>query len=285
MLTRRGATLVELMVAMSLAAIVLAAATASLVRQRSQADGSTARLRGESQIRGALAQLPQALQGLSAADGDLAAGEARDTALQLRMVVASGVACDSATGAAVLSADDSSSDHETGFATSPHPGDMLWWRAPGAATWAARRITDVQGVSGACLVSGPTVRPLLRMGLSASDTVSRDAVIRLTRQVRYSLYHAGDGTWQLGIAEWSDVLHAFAPPQPVAGPFARAAGQGTQSGFRYFDDAGSELLPSSQGVDVARVARVRFTIVARRTSDKTAANEMDSVDVAVQHAP
>ena len=238
-------------------------------------------------MRAALAELSQALDGLSSAAGDLTAGEARDTALQLRAVVGNAVACDSAMGRAILVADDTSADRASGTATAPRVGDTLWWRGPDDSVWTARRIVDVATATGACAAIGTLVRPLLHVAFASPDTVPRAAPLRLTRQMRYSVYRAGDGTWQLGVAEWSDVLHAFAPPQPVAGPFTRAAVQGVRTGFRYFGADGSELAAAEQGVEVARVARVRMTLVsAEPQADGPAAPlRRDSVDVGVQHAP
>lgn len=285
MLTRRGTTLVELLVAMTVAAVVLGAAGATLARQRQDSLRTSSRASAEWQLRAALAQIPAALAGLSPAAGDLAAGEARDTALQLRVAVVQGVACDSTAGQVILSASDTGSDRETAVVAAPRVGDTLWWLPPGAASWSARRLVAIGGGSGPCARDGAGSRALLRLGFSSPDTVPRDAPVRLTRQVRYSFYHAADGSWQLGIAEWSDVLHDFAGPQPVAGPFLLAA-EGGHTGFRYFSASGAELPVTSHGADVASVARLRLTVIAPAKVRGASPNVVrDSVDVALLHAP
>ena len=286
-LSRRGASLVELLVAMTLAAVILGAGTTTVLRQRRVADDHAARARAESQLRAALGELQSTLEGLSPSAGDLAAGEARDTAIQLRIVVATAIACDSSAGQVILAADDTSSGRASGFAAAPRVGDSVWWHLPGTSGWTARRVTDTSASSGVCEIAGADAQPTLRLVFASTDTVPRGAPIRITRQTRFSFYHAGDGTWQLGIAEWSDVWHAFAPPQPVAGPFTHIAPAGARTGFRYFDAAGAELLPGVNGADVASIARVRVNVIAPvpAPGGSHVVYRQDSVDVALNHVP
>jgi hypothetical protein len=268
---------------MLIAGIALGAATATVMHQAREGGVALARSRAESQARAALALVPSALAGLSPAAGDLVAGEARDTALQLRVAMAQGVACDSTTGIVMLSVADSGTDHSTALASAPKAGDSLWWWPPGGASWNVRRVTSVSSGTATCAADGPGTRPVLRIGFGTPDTVPARAPVRVTRQARYSFYRAGDGTWQLGLAEWSDVLHAFAPPQPVAGPFLLAAG--TRSGFRYFDAAAAELSTSGQGAEANQVVRIRVTVVTSAgPTGTTPGTYRDSVDIAFGHA-
>jgi type II secretory pathway pseudopilin PulG len=286
-LTRRGATLVELLVAMALSTVVLGAASSSLMRQRRTSDLQLSRARTESQLRAAIAALQVALEGMSPAAGDLAAGEARDTAVQLRTMIGSAIACDSAVGRVTIAADDTSGDRVSGLAAAPKIGDTLWWHVPGSPGWIARKVTDVSSAVSICAVGLPEPQALLRLGFALPDTVPKGAPVRITRVSRYTFYHAGDGSWQLGISEWSDMLRAFAPPQPVAGPLARTAPDGTRTGLRYFDLLGGELHDAGQGVDVMRVARVRVTLVVPEgaTSVQDASLRRDSVDIALGRGP
>lgn len=287
MLARRGATLVELIVALALAAVVLSAATGTFVRQRRGASAHASRTRGESQLRAALGELQAAFGGVQPAAGDLVTGEARDTAVQLRTLVASAVACDSGAGQAIIAADDTSTARMSGLASAPRTGDTLWWRGPGEQTWTARRVAIIATSVGACTIAGGAPQPLLRLAFASPDTVPRGVPLRLTRPERFSFYRGGDGSWQLGIAEWSEVLHAFAPPQPVAGPFTRVTPDGTRTGIRYFDASGAELSMEAPGVTVTSVARVRITVVAPILESPGAptAYRRDSVDVALAHGP
>lgn len=287
MLARRGVTLVELMIAILLAAVVLTAATGTFLRQRRASADHAARARAESQLRAALGALQAALAGLSTSAGDLLAGEARDTAMQLRLLVASAVACDSGAGQATVLADDTSAARASGFASAPRIGDTLWWRVSGEPSWSARRVAVIATGVGACPAVGAAPRPLLRLAFASPDTVPRGVPLRLTRQERYSFYRAGDGSWQLGISAWSDLLHAFAPPQPVAGPFRLSALDGIRTGMRYFDASGVELSMGPSGVPVTGVARVRITVIApvAPSAGSSAEYRRDSLDVALGHAP
>lgn len=286
-LNRHGVTLVELLVATTLAGVVIGAASSSLLRQQRSSDALDSRARAESQERAAIGELEMVLEGLSPAAGDLAAGQARDTAIQLRTVIASAIACDTSVGQATITADDTSDLRAGGIAAAPRIGDTLWWHAPGAPGWTARRVTDVSSATGVCHLAPPESQALLRLGFALPDSVPIGAPVRITRVARYSFYRAGDGSWQLGIAEWSDILRAFAPPQPVAGPFVRSAPDGGLTGLRYFDAAGGELRDAGQGIDVARVARVRVSLVAVDRASRAHAGTLrrDSVDVALGRRP
>ena len=282
---RVGVTLVELLVALALVTVVLGAASSSLLRQGRDSNAHRSRVRAESQLRAALGEMRVALEGLSSAAGDLAVGQVRDTAIQLRSVVGNAVACDGTAGQVTLTADDTSEKRAAGLSVAPRAGDTLWWHPPGGSGWVSRRIVSVSGGTGVCAFGGAGTQALLRLGLASPDTVPRGAPLRITRQARYSVYRGGDGTWQLGISEWSDVLHAFAPPQPVAGPFTMLAAGGCHTGFRYFDAAGAELRDTGQGIDVGRMAIVRVTIVAPAGPAGSPAGVMrcDSLDVAIGH--
>jgi prepilin-type N-terminal cleavage/methylation domain-containing protein len=286
-LARRGTTLVELMVALVLAAIVLGAATGTFARQRRGASDHASRARAESQIRAALGELQVALAGVTPSAGDLSPGEARDTAMQLRTAVGSAVACDSAAGQAIVAANDTSATRTSGFASSPRMGDTLWWRVVGDSSWTARRIAVVATTTGTCAMAGATPQTLLRLAFVTPDTVPRGVPLRVTRQERLSFYHASDGSWQLGLSEWSDVLHSFVPPQPVAGPFRIVAPGGARTGMRYFDAGGAELSVGGAAVPVSSVARVRFTVVAPfgQSGGLPGAYRRDSLDVALGHGP
>lgn len=285
MLSRHGASLLELLVAMALAAIVLATATSSLLHQQHSAAAEGARARDESQLRAGLAGLAATLAGLSPAAGDLAAGEARDTAIQVRIAVASAFACDDAVGQASFAAGDSGARVLTGLATTPKAGDTLWWYGGDGAGWSARRIGEVSEETAVCALAGRGTSPAIRLALLGADSVHRGAPLRITRQVRYSLYHAGDGSWQFGLSEWSETTQRFAPPQPVAGPFLRTAPGGGRTGFRYFDAAGTELPAEAQAADPTRVVRMRLTAFAvgslRAFGGFTHA---DSIDVSLERA-
>jgi hypothetical protein len=268
-----------LLVALTLAAIVLATATGSLLRQQRTASALSASVAGESQAQAATLALSSGLAGLAPASGDLAQGEARDSSLQLRAVILTGFACADASGQVAVGG--ASVEDSTSASLSPaHVGDSLWWYAGAPAVWKARLVTHVAS-SAHCANTGAHSAELLSIG--GSDTIPRAAPIRVTRQTRYVVYRGGDGTWQLGVREWSDAAARFASVEPVAGPFLRRTASGSRTGFRYFDAGGLELPPDA-GIDVARVARIRVTVLRANFAVAAGRVQSDSVDVAVQGA-
>lgn len=277
--TRRGATLAELVAALTLAAIVLGTATSSVLRQQRSASRLVNEAAGDAQVRAALGSLVAELGALSAGLGDLVPGEASDTAVQLRGVVAGGLSCADAVGSASFAPEWESP--AAGAPVLAREGDSLWWYGGEPAAWRGRRIAAVDSVVGACpLVSLPAVT-LRRVIVAEADSVPYGALLRVTRPIRYAFYRGGDGTWQLGVREWVAAGGRFAGPQPVAGPFLLRAGS-LRTGFRFFDAAGEELGAGGGGVAADRVARVRVTvIVAARSGAGAGAARADSVDVAL----
>lgn len=281
-LRRSGLTLVELVVAVVLAAIILGAATASSMRQQHSHAGILSTTDTDAQIRAATLVLAGQLELLDPLAGDLVQGEAEDTAMQVRAPVAQSLACRREVGAVTLVPGVPGSIVLGGSVSTPRAGDTLWWLADSA--WRASKIAGVNSVTVTCagvLGVGRTVQALL----SGTDTVDAGSPIRVTRQTRYSIYRASDGTYQLGIREWSDSTHRFSAPQPVAGPLLPRRGA-RRTGFRYFDAGGAELTLAAGPIDVATVARIRISaqsIVAVRTSAQDSVR-VDSVDVALHHA-
>jgi type II secretory pathway pseudopilin PulG len=284
---RRATSLVELLVAITLCAVVLGTAASSVLRQQRAARRIAGMEVGAAQGGAASSLLLAELADLMPSAGDLVAGEARDTALQLRAPIASGVACDSAVGRTRLALSDGD-DLALGGVSSPlRAGDSLWWYSDESTSWRARRVTDVQSVTAPCPFSMNAPRRALRLELADADTIPAGALLRVTRPFRYVIYRSGDGSWQLGLREWSDATQRFAPPQPIAGPFARRLVSGVRTGFRYFDAEGWELPEGQSGAEVGRIARIRITAAALVRGALAGGDSLyaDSADVALQRQP
>lgn len=282
MTSRRATTLVELIVALTLAALVLGVATTSLLRQQRVARRVNTFGAGESQLRAAFGVVVAGLSGLAASAGDVAAGEASDTALQVRSLVADGLACDTSAGAVALAPIPGESG--AGGGPTPRPGDSLWWYSGSAAGWRARLVTGATVGGSGCPLFGGAAQPDARLTFAGADTVERGSPLRVTRPARFVFYRSGDGSWQLGLREWSEPTRRFAAPQPIAGPFVRRQAPFDRSGFRYFDRDGAELPAGMTGADVARIARIRITAltvdgIAHAAGDSV---RRDSLDVALQ---
>ena len=278
---KRGATLVELLVALTLGALVMGAATISMLRQQKNATRVRATSETDLQLTAATRVIGDQLSALEQA-ADLAAGEASDTALQFRAPIVASLACTASSGMVTI-AGDTATVPVAGSAASPKAGDSLWWR--GDSLWNGTLITAVSSSSITC--SNPITRlsATQKLTLARPDTVPVAAALRVTRQTRYALYKASDGTWQLGFRESTGIPARFAAPQPVIGPLIPTLGS-RRTGFRYFDDADNELLPGGGSAPTARIARIRLTSFAILGAHSAGQDSVraDSIDVALRHA-
>jgi hypothetical protein len=257
-LTRRGSSLVELVVALTLTAVVLGAATSSTLQQQRAARSMAAGAATGTQLRPGTAALATQLALLG--PDDLVPAELSDSTLQFREVVATGIACDTAVAEAMLGARDGSLPLG-GVAAPVRAGDTLWWYA--GESWRRARVTDSSPVRTRC---GPTPIDVegMRLRVAGSDTILGSVPLRVTRQERLVIYRGGDGAWMLGLREWSVDASQMAAPQPIAGPFVRRTAKGERTGFRYFDGDGAELWPDRDPARGADVRRVRITLLALR---------------------
>lgn len=290
---RRGATLIELTIALGVASVVLGIVASISVREQRVFSDLANQVALSGQLREAVAILPTDLRVASPAAGDITPGEARDTSLQLRATLASAVLCDTSNGAFVLPpvANDVAS-FASGI-SSIQIGDTAWLygATDSAAMWSPYRVASVgSAASGQCAAVGPMLDAVSRTrgrttivldnGPSPAGAFIGHAV-RFTRLLRYSLYHASDGAWYVGERDWNSATHRFNSIQPVAGPMISAARGGLQ--FQYLDSLGQSLSPplsDASGVALVRIIlrgetrdRARALAVARdigkRTPDST----------------
>jgi prepilin-type N-terminal cleavage/methylation domain-containing protein len=280
---RSGVTLAELLVALTLSGIVLGTATSSLMRQQRTAAVVNGSAAVAAQLRAATGALAAELGPLGSGSGDLVAEEASDTTIGLRTLVTSDASCDNAVGGVTFAGADGELVREGGHV--PHAGDSLWWYVDAATGWRGREIIASGIVTAPCLLTGMPARASWRVQVAGADSIPFGAFLRVTRRSRYAFYRSGDGSWQLGLQEWVPETARLAPPQPVAGPFVVRA-QGDRSGFRYLDRNGAEIPSTDVAREIARVARVRMTVVMRvgTTSASGRGWARDSVDVALQPA-
>ena len=240
---RRGFTLVELLVAMVVAGVVLTLLTLTGLRQQRLLSDlfEDASLAG--QLREASALLTTDTRALGAAAGDLR--DARDTALEARSTIATGVVCDTAGGSLVLAPATTDAGTYTSYATSILAGDTVWlYTARDAADpWTPRTVVSVAGAApGQCAAGGPWLAPdvALRARIaiaidSAPTALAIGRPLRVTRSVRLSLYRSSAGSWNLGERDWNPSTQRFNTIQPIAGPFLSAGAMGIS--FDYLDTA------------------------------------------------
>jgi hypothetical protein len=259
-LRRRGTSLVELVVALSLTGLVLATAGSSLLRQQRGFRWIGDVTGVESQMRPLAQTLSAELALLDPTVGDIAPGQASDSTLQLRATVASSLACDSATSAVTLVPESATGVATSGSARAAAVGDSLWFLSDSLG-WQARRITAVSRVTTGCRSPAASNAATIRLTLDAPIDAPAATPIRVTRQERYLVYRASDGAWYFGVSDWSVATGRFASPQPIAGPFLRSTSDGARTGFRYFEASGATITPD--GSNERTIARIRVCSASR----------------------
>ena len=303
---RRGFTLLEIVVVLTLLGLVLALVVpigTALQRQLADAGDRAGTLE---RLRDASAILPMDLRALSSPGGEITAAEARDSSLQVQITLAGGVLC-GVTGTSALLALGTRADGTVRPGV-PAVGDTLWvledrdsverWvplaahavgvvpapcgLARGSGTGAVLDTLRVTSVDvGVAL--GDSASPPLSTRDSAIARIGIGAPVRITRPTRYSYYRGADGRWYLGLREWSGTSGSFQIVQPVSGPFrAPAAGQGSGLAFRYFDSTGAAVAPGA--IDTRGIALVELSMhpLVRRTAGSSRPwGATDSFSVAV----
>ncbi len=268
---RRGVTLLELMVAIVIGGLALGLVSAVSVRQqRVFSDLADAAAMG-GQLRDAAAILPIDLRAASAVAGDVRSGEARDTSIELRSTIASGVGCDTSSGHVLLAPPTGGAGTFGSVAVAIQAGDTAWVFTPmdTGDVWRPYRVASATGAAaGQCSPLGPhlsdsAVATAGRIALSLDSPPALAALIgtpvRVTRPFRYSLYRASDGAWYLGARDWNTASSRFNTIQPVSGPFLSAASGGLA--FTYIDSAGRAI--PTPVADTRAVALVGIAVRAQ----------------------
>ncbi|MEO6526289.1 MAG: prepilin-type N-terminal cleavage/methylation domain-containing protein [Gemmatimonadaceae bacterium] len=277
MRTRRGTSLVELVIALALTGIVLAAASGSLLRHQRGVRWVGEVAGAESQLRPLAQMLSAELALLDPATGDLTPGLASDSTVQIRAAIASSLSCDSASGTVTLVPESRSGIALGGSSRAPEVGDSLWFFAD-TLGWQARRITGIARVSASCRSPALPTAAALRLSIAVPMDMPGATPVRITRQERYQLYRSGDGAWYFGLSDWSVATNRFAPPQPIAGPFVRRSAGVVTTGFAFFDATGQSVVPD--GANERTITRVRVRGLASLVARPGDAR-LDSVDVAL----
>jgi prepilin-type N-terminal cleavage/methylation domain-containing protein len=257
LIRRNGFTLVEMVVSLTLTGIVLSLVSAIALRQQRLVDDLAEQRAVSSRLREASSLLPIQLRAASASD----IREASDTSLELRATIANAIVCDTLSSRLVLAPATDDDPRVASFIAPIEAGDSIWLLSNDGleAVWRGARVTDVGlHVPGACHLLGPQ---LSSAGLHASRvTVTLASLpptpiglpVRVTRPVRYSLYHASDGDWYVGQRDWNNALSRFNTIQPIVGPFLKATSAGLV--FRYADTSGASLtVPVTNREGIARI--------------------------------
>ncbi|MGH7672328.1 MAG: prepilin-type N-terminal cleavage/methylation domain-containing protein [Gemmatimonadales bacterium] len=258
MLTRRGFTLVELLVALVLFGVVSTAIYRVLVNNQRIYQAQTQRIDLQQNIRAAVSILPAELRELDAADGDLIAMS--PTAITVRAPRQLGIIC----GAPVIGPLVGNVAPVTMLIRTPLYGSrnlnpatdqlLVYYEGNQGATnddgWLIGSITqDLAAGNCADGFNSPAWQYVasLRFGVNQvaiTGNIPNGAPVRGFEPVTYSVYQAADGRWYLGYQAGGGTT------QPLIGPVRDANGVL----FEYFTSTGAATTVPVQ------VAQIRITL-------------------------
>jgi hypothetical protein len=271
---RRAASLVELLIGLTLATMVILLGTSQIMRQQRAYDDVTSAIDLRARLRDGADVLSADIRG-SYPVGDTFL-VALDTAVEFYSVVGASTLCATPAPNRIILPPDSlpSGRILSAWATPPDTGDYAAIFTDSSAGlgrgWQRARVASV--TTSATAVGCPSSEGLLSSVDAATSartydialeegytaTASRGAPVRIVRRVRYSVYRGGDGKWYLGYRRCSPVCAAI---QPVSGPYQSAVGAPLT--FRYFTSTGTVFSARTPTTDVGRVEIVSRAYYAR----------------------
>ena len=243
-IVRSGTTLVELLVALLVTAVMASATFRLIDRTQRFAQGTALLADQRGQLAGAALALRASIESVASADSEFVA--ASDSAVAYYAPVGHAIACALTSSSVDLAPSAlASAVSLTWWNTSPQPGDAIALFDDGAANgalddrWMRAVVTAVTGLPNACQ-STPFVDSIADAGkvgwrLTISSpvptTVRRGAPVRISRVERFALYRSS-GEWMLGWTEWNPRTATWNVIQPVAGPLLPYAPVGRPSGVQ-----------------------------------------------------
>ena len=291
--SRRGFTLVELIVTLVLLSVVMGALMSVLARQqrfyRSTADIIDAR----NQVRQAIELLPADLRVISSSDTRNGTDfyVATDKAIEFRAITGSSVVCITSISTKITlpPVNLSSGANVTMWSPAPKNTDSVLVYDDSAMVgnaddhWDAYGISSVDslapGAGGSCPLTSLFVRAAdetagrlsyrLNLPNTMSATILPGAPIRIFHTRRYELYQpSASSGWYLGICEYQSPCTTLSP---VSGPYAAYSTTAGSSGisFTYFDSTGTQFTPAATTADRARIWRIRLRARADTRSGVT----------------
>lgn len=282
---RSGFTLIELMVVVTLIAVIGTMLTTLLMRQQrfhravSSVTDARARMRDIATI------LPTDIRSISSAGSDILALSVNS--MQFRAFIGSAILC--RYGAAQIielpPQNLASGNVLTAWITPPVPGDIAFIYDDGLQggnsddSWGMFSITDTTSAAdatwcpaGQFTQAADNAKRRYRLTLNAAPAPNRvklGAPIRFAREVRYSVYQGADNQWYVGYERCTPNAD---PTQPgvcanrevLAGPVLPATNDTLTSGlfFVFYDQVGNRLTDVGQANQIARI-----TVGIRTTSE------------------
>lgn len=249
--SRRGFTLVELLLVVVLLGIIAGGMMGVIVKQQRFYTGSVGVMETHASVREGIGILQNDLHAISPASGDIYA--MTPTSIEFRLTTGASVVCTIAPGRILITIPPTNLANRNGltsWSTPPQMGDSIFvydTSHAGPTRWQRLQLASaVQG--GATCPQAPTgftsnaTESVSGYTLALSDTLRQSIIvgdaIRGFRHVKYELYQASDGNWYLGYYECG--LNGCGQPLPVSGPYLPASGNGTDGiDFAYYDSTGA----------------------------------------------
>lgn len=263
---RRGAALLELMMALSITAIIVIVVTGLVARQQHLYRA----------LDDALQTLPQRHDAAALLGADIRtmttlatpSATASDSAFDIAATIGMSTTCATSppTQLWIPPRATDANGTLTAWLTLPDSTDhVLIYRGDTATPqWEQRPIAAVQsrpstictGLAGPFLDAAASEAPAYEVSLAnaASTTIPPGTPIRFVRYGRYNIYRASDGAWYIGYRHCS-VTHSCDGVQPLVGPLAK--GTAAPASFHFFTSNGA-LIPL--GAPLANLARVDIVV-------------------------
>ena len=276
---RRGVTLIELIMAITVLGIVGGLLTNVLIKQQRFNRALTETADSRSRMRDIATILPTDLRGASSIGRDILTIGL--TSMQFRSSIGSSVLCRLAGGAVIELPPTTLASGQvlTAWINPPQPGDVVFIYDDGAGrgnaddSWRQFTITDTTSAVNAAWCPAAGIDPFTqvadngatryRITLNAVPnplTIKVGAPIRFGREVRYSLFSASDANWYVGYQTCAPsgavgVAGACGAREILAGPVRAATADTTTSGlyFLYYRQDGVAI---TNAADAALIARV-----------------------------
>jgi prepilin-type N-terminal cleavage/methylation domain-containing protein len=276
---RRGVTLIELLITLTILAVVGGLLTSVLIKQQRFNRALTETADSRSRMRDIATILPTDLRGASSIGRDLLTIGL--TSMQFRAAIGSSVVCRLAGGAVIELPPTTLASGQvlTAWINPPKPGDVAFIYDEGAArgnaddSWRQFTVTDTTSAVNAAWCPAAGVSPFTqaadngqrryRITLNAVPnplSIKVGAPIRFAREVRYSLFAASDNNWYVGYETCTPsgavgVAGPCANREILAGPVRAATTDTTTSGlyFVYYNQTGGAVTNVAQAATIARI--------------------------------
>jgi hypothetical protein len=263
---RAGASIVELMIALTIFGLVMAGVTSAIAEQTRFQAGAARVVGSQRSLRQISDLLPSELRALGTGAGDIYAMNA--TSVDLRVTTGSSVVCTVAAGGGSVTIPPvqlATGVPLTAWRDVPAAGDSVFIFDEGTSparnddTWRAYRLSAAPASAQSCPTSTGFTRTAgeaaagMRLTVTPAIPVTTvmGAPIRFFRPARYALATGADGRWYLGYTECSAGCGTL---DVVAGPVRPPSGQGI--GFVFRDSLGGI---TASRADVAFVELVLHT--------------------------